>query len=55
MRALRLQLDTKITENDIEKAVILDDQDLKDIERVLEHEKNQAILKYLPKLIEEAH
>lgn len=54
MRALKLQFDTKITDSSIENAVIIDEQDLKDIEKVLEYEKNQAILNYLPNLITEA-
>lgn len=54
MRALKLQFDTKITDASIENAVIIDAQDLKDIEKVLEYEKNQAILNYLPNLIAEA-
>lgn len=53
MRALKLQFDTKITDNSIESAVIIDEQDLKDIEKVLEYEKNQAILSYLLNLIAE--
>ncbi|MES2397490.1 MAG: hypothetical protein V4549_15890 [Bacteroidota bacterium] len=53
MRALKLQLDTTITDSAIENAVIIDEQDLKDIEKVLEYEKNEAILKYLPNLIAE--
>ncbi|MBI2722033.1 MAG: tetratricopeptide repeat protein [Bacteroidetes bacterium] len=53
MRALKLQFDTKITDSSIENAVIIDEQDLKDIEKVLEYEKNQAILNYLPNLIAE--
>lgn len=51
MRALKLQFDTKITESDIEKAVILDDEDMKDIEKVLEYEKDQAIRNFIPNLI----
>lgn len=51
MRALKLQFDTKITDSSIENAVIIDEQDLKDIEKVLEYEKNEAILKFLPNLI----
>ncbi|MGQ0827972.1 MAG: tetratricopeptide repeat protein [Bacteroidota bacterium] len=53
MRALKLQFDTKITDSAIEKAVVIDEQDLKDIEKVLEYEKNQAILNFLPNLIAE--
>lgn len=53
MRALKLQFDTKITDISIENAVIIDEQDLKDIEKVLEYEKNQAILSFLPNLIAE--
>ncbi|MDP3147312.1 MAG: hypothetical protein Q8N66_18030 [Bacteroidota bacterium] len=53
MRALKLQFETKITDSSIENAVILDQQDLKDIEKVLEYEKNQAIINYLPSIIEE--
>lgn len=53
MRALKLQFDTKITDSSIENAVIIDEQDLKDIEKVLEYEKNQAILSFLPNLIAE--
>lgn len=53
MRALKLQFDTKITDSSIGDAVILDEQDLKDIEKVLEYEKNQAILNFLPNLIAE--
>lgn len=53
MRALKLQFDTKLTDNSIENAVIIDGQDLKDIEKVLEYEKNQAILNYLPNLMAE--
>lgn len=51
MRALKLQFDTKITDASIENAAIIDAQDLKDIEKVLEYEKNQAILNFLPNLI----
>jgi len=54
MRALKLQFDTKITDSSIKNAVILDEQDLKDIEKVLEYEKNQAILNFLPNLITES-
>lgn len=54
MRALKLQFDTKITDSSIETAIIIDEQDLKDIEKVLEYEKNQAILNYLPNLIAES-
>jgi tetratricopeptide (TPR) repeat protein len=53
MRALKLQFDTKFTDSAIENAVIIDEQDLKDIEKVLEYEKNQAILNFLPNLIAE--
>lgn len=53
MRALKLQFDTKLTDSSIENAVIIDGQDLKDIEKVLEYEKNQAILNYLPNLMAE--
>jgi tetratricopeptide (TPR) repeat protein len=53
MRALKLQFDTKITDSSIENAVITDEQDLKDIEKVLEYEKNQAILNFLPNIIAE--
>lgn len=53
MRALKLQFDTKITDIAIENAVIIDEKDLKDIETVLEYEKNQAILSYLSDLIAE--
>lgn len=55
MRALKLQFDTKITDSSIENAVITDEQDLKDIEKVLEYEKNQAILNFLPNLIAEGN
>lgn len=54
MRALKLQFDTTITDSSIENAIITDKQDLKDIEKVLEYEKNQAILNYLPNLIAES-
>jgi tetratricopeptide (TPR) repeat protein len=53
MRALKLQFDSKLTDSSIENAVIIDGQDLKDIEKVLEYEKNQAILNYLPNLMAE--
>jgi tetratricopeptide (TPR) repeat protein len=53
MRALKLQFDTTITDSSIENAVIIDEQDIKDIEKVLEYEKNQAIISYLPNLITE--
>lgn len=53
MRALKLEFDTKITEDDIERAVIIDAQDLNDIEKVLEHEKKQALRNYLPEFVEE--
>lgn len=52
MRALKLQFDTSITEGDIEVAVIIDAQDLKDIEKVLEYEKEQAFQNYLPEFVE---
>lgn len=54
MRALKLQFDTTITDSSIENAVITDEQDQKDIEKVLEYEKNQAIINYLPNLIAES-
>lgn len=53
MRALKMQFDTKITESAIENAVITDEQDLKEMEKVLEYEKNQEILNYLPNFISE--
>ena len=52
MRALKLQFDTSITEGDIEVAIIIDAQDLKDIEKVLEYEKEQAFQNYLPEFVE---
>lgn len=46
MRAVKMQHGATYSENDINEAVILDDQDLADIKAVIEHEKNQAILLY---------
>ena len=47
MRGLRNQYDTEISENDIGSAVILDNEDLRDIRRIVEHEKKEAFFKYL--------
>ncbi|MBS1635350.1 MAG: hypothetical protein JST26_05460 [Bacteroidetes bacterium] len=46
MRALKTQFETKFTHEDINKAIILDDEDLNDIKTIIAHEKQQAIDKY---------
>lgn len=52
LRGLQLDSDPDIPESAIENAVISNDQELKEMEEVLEFEKNKAILAYLPQLIE---
>lgn len=46
MKGLKIQHEAKFTEEQINCAVVTDDQDLKDIKAVIEHEKQQAILRY---------
>lgn len=46
MRALRNQHNTTITEADINRAVVIDEQDLKDIHTVIEAEKNEAFERF---------
>jgi len=46
MRALKMQHGASYSDDEINKAVILDDNDLADIKAVIEHEKSQAILLY---------
>ncbi|MBI2271095.1 MAG: hypothetical protein HYU69_12185 [Bacteroidetes bacterium] len=54
LRALQLGSQPDIPETAIENAIILNDQELKEIEEVLEHEKNKAILQQFPDAIENA-
>lgn len=54
LRALQLDSQPDIPESAIENAVILNAQELKEIEEVLEHEKNKAILQQFPDAIENA-
>jgi tetratricopeptide (TPR) repeat protein len=47
MRAVSLQYPAQFTEEDIKRAVILDDQDLNDIKTVVEQEKELAFVNFL--------
>lgn len=46
LRGLKIQHNANFTEEQIERAVVKDDEELEDIRRVIEHEKNEAIRRY---------